>query len=139
MNVLKTLTFFRRNTFEIKAEYADEKLLLPMTPKELGTWCIELPPQTEAKKVKVRARLTLHGTFTIEGAQMVEEEEYEEVVKEKRELPPDAAEAAAAPGTDGDAEMKPTDKDAAAEAKDGEANGQEGNSEKPEDGAEKKT
>jgi len=30
----------------------------------------------------------LHGTFAVEGAQLVEEEEYEEVVKEKRELPP---------------------------------------------------
>jgi len=33
----------------------------------------------------VRATLTLSSIFVIEGAQMVEEEEYEEVVKEKRE------------------------------------------------------
>mmetsp|Transcript_145668 Transcript_145668/g.369668 ORF Transcript_145668/g.369668 Transcript_145668/m.369668 type:complete len:826 (+) Transcript_145668:122-2599(+) len=89
LNVLKMLTFYRKGPFDVKAEYADEKVLLPMTPKELGTFKIELPPQTEAKKIKVRAKLTLHGTFTIEGAQMVEEEEYEETVKEKRELPPD--------------------------------------------------
>lgn len=89
MNVLKTLTFFRKNSFEIKAEYADEGSLLPLTPKELGTFKIEVPPQTEAKKVKVRAKLSLHGIFQVEGAQLVEDEEYEEVVKEKRELPPE--------------------------------------------------
>jgi hypothetical protein len=33
----------------------------------------------------------LNGIFTIESAQLVEEEEYEETVKEKRELPPDEA------------------------------------------------
>merc|ERR1712050_113158 len=86
LNVLKMLTFYRKGPFDVKAEYADETQLLPMTPKELGTFKIELPPQTEAKKIKVRAKLTLHGTFTIEGAQMVEEEEYEETVKEKREI-----------------------------------------------------
>ena len=30
-----------------------------------------------------------HGTFTIDSAQMLEEEEVEEIVKEKRELPPE--------------------------------------------------
>mmetsp|Transcript_47062 Transcript_47062/g.100739 ORF Transcript_47062/g.100739 Transcript_47062/m.100739 type:complete len:899 (+) Transcript_47062:132-2828(+) len=86
MNVVKCLTFYRKDSFEIKAEFTDDSPLLPLTSKELGNWKIELPPQTEHKKVKVRARLTLHGTFTIEGAQMVEEEEYEEIVKEKKEI-----------------------------------------------------
>lgn len=89
MNVLKMLTFYRRGPFEIKAEFADDKMLPAGTPKELGTFKIELPPSAEAKKVRVRAKLTLHGTFAIEGAQLIEEEEYEEIVKEKRELPPD--------------------------------------------------
>lgn len=87
MNLLKMLTFYRKAPFDIKAEYVDEKLLLPGAKKELGTYKVELPAQAEAKKVKVKARLSLHGTFEIEGAQMVEEEEYEETVKEKRELP----------------------------------------------------
>jgi len=106
MNLLKSLTFFRKASFDIKAEFADEKALLPMTPKELGTFHIELPPQTEAKKIKVRARLSLHGTFSIEGAQMVEEEEYEEVVKEKREIPVEASEEPPAAEVEADAEMK---------------------------------
>lgn len=98
MNVLKILTFYRKGPFEIKAEYADDKLLPPGTPKELGTFKIELPASTESKKVKVRSKLTLHGTFQIEGAQLIEEEEYEEVIKEKRELPPAEVEVKPAEG-----------------------------------------
>jgi len=89
MNLLKMLTFYRVGPFELKAEYADDQRLLPLTQRELGSYRIELPPQTEPKRVKVKARLTLHGTFSIEGAQLVEEEEYEESVKEQRELPAD--------------------------------------------------
>lgn len=93
MNTLKMLTFYRKTAFDIKAEFAEDATLLPLTPKELGSFRIELPPQTEPKKVKVRAKLTLHGTFTIEGAQLVEEEEVEETVKEKREVEVPAEEA----------------------------------------------
>merc|ERR1719428_854342 len=89
MNVLKMLTFYRKGPFDVKAEYLDAKLLLPGTSKDLGSYKIELPPQTEPKKIKVKAKLTLNGCFTVESAQLVEEEEYEETVKEKRELPPD--------------------------------------------------
>merc|ERR1711957_880200 len=68
---------------------------------------IELPAQSEPKKVKVRAKLTVHGTFVIDSAQLIEEEEYEESVKEKRELPPDEpkpeAEAEAKKEGEGDA------------------------------------
>lgn len=85
--VVKMLTFYRKGPFDVKAEYADASLLLPGTSKELGTYKIDLPPQTESKKVKVKAKLNLSGCFTIESAQMVEDEEYEETVKEKRELP----------------------------------------------------
>lgn len=94
MNVLKMLTFYRNGPFDVKVEYADDKQLLPKTPKELGTFHIEVPAQTGVKKVKVKAKLSLHGTFDIEGATLVEEEEYEDTVKEKRELPPDPEEPA---------------------------------------------
>mmetsp|Transcript_51077 Transcript_51077/g.119561 ORF Transcript_51077/g.119561 Transcript_51077/m.119561 type:complete len:833 (-) Transcript_51077:115-2613(-) len=95
MNLLKMLTFYRKGPFEVKAEYAEPALLKAGISKDLGSWKIELPAQAAAKKVKVKAKLTLHGTFTLESAQLVEEEEYEETVKEKRELPPEepAAEA----------------------------------------------
>merc|ERR1719387_5620 len=109
MNVLKMLTFYRKGPFDVKAEYLDDKLLLPGTSKDLGTYKIELPPQTEPKKIKVKAKLTLNGCFTVESAQLVEKEEYEETVKEKRELPPDEtppdAEPAAEEKKDGDAPM----------------------------------
>merc|ERR1712178_29306 len=83
----------------------DQSALLPGTSKELGTYRIELPPQTESKKVKVKAKLTLHGTFVIEGAQLIEEEEYEETVKEKREVAQDEATPPAIP-KEGEGEAK---------------------------------
>merc|ERR1711933_119103 len=89
MGVVKMLSFYRKGPFDIKAEYLDPSKLLPKTPKELGSYRIELAPQTESKKVRVRAKLSLSGVFTVESAQIVEEEEYEETVKEKRELPPE--------------------------------------------------
>lgn len=95
--ILKLLTFFRKGPFDIKAQYVDEAVLPPSTPKELGTYKIEMPPQAESKKVKVKAKLTLHGTFALESAQMIEVEEYEETVKEKRELPPEVVDAEAKP------------------------------------------
>merc|ERR1712226_793189 len=89
MNLIKMLTFYRKEAFDITAEYVDPTKLSPGTPKELGVYRIELPTQTEPKKVKVKAKLTVHGTFQIESAQLVEEEEYMETIKEKRELPPE--------------------------------------------------
>jgi len=101
------LTFYRKGPFEVKAEYAEPALLKAGIGKDLGSFKIELPAQGAAKKVKVKAKLTLHGTFTLESAQLVEEEEYEETVKEKRELPPDETPAAAeeAPKEGGDEPM----------------------------------
>lgn len=96
INTLKVLTFYTKGSFEIKAEYADEKSLLLGTPKQLGSYKIHLLPQAQAKKVEVCAKITLHGTFCLEGAQLVEEEEYEEVVKERRELPKENVEVASA-------------------------------------------
>merc|ERR1719203_644902 len=91
MNTMKLLTFYRKGPFEVKAEYADEQCLVQGTPKSLGSFKIDLPAQKEVKKIKVKAKLTLHGTFTIDSAQLIETEEYEETSKEKREVPPAAA------------------------------------------------
>mmetsp|Transcript_52485 Transcript_52485/g.113645 ORF Transcript_52485/g.113645 Transcript_52485/m.113645 type:complete len:853 (-) Transcript_52485:371-2929(-) len=109
VNTSKMLTFCRKGPFEVKAEYESDAELIPGTTKELGTFRIELPPQTESKKVKVKAKLTLHGTFTIESAQLVEEEEYDETVKEKRELPQEPTEEAAAAEGTTDAQDAKTD------------------------------
>merc|ERR1719331_1104426 len=102
--IQKMLTFFRKQPFDVRAEFAEDARLLPSTSRELGSYKIELPPQTENKKIKVKAQLTLHGTFLLHGAQMIETEEYEETVKEKRELPAEASEAEVKP--EADAAMK---------------------------------
>merc|ERR1711865_1051974 len=118
MNLVKMLTFYRKDPFDITVEYVDPSLLAQGTPKELGVYRIELPAQAEVKKVKVKAKLTVHGTFVIDSAQLIEEEEYEESVKEKRELPPDEpkpeAEAEAKPEGEGEA---PAEGDAKKEEK----------------------
>ena len=83
MNVTKVLTFYRNGPFDISAEYADPQMLPVGTNPLLGKYHLVLPTQSENHKVKVRARLSLHGTFTIENAYIVETEEYDEIVKEK--------------------------------------------------------
>jgi len=87
MGLAKMLTFYRKGPFDLKAEYVDPGALAPGTSSELGTFRVELPASEDVKKVKVKAKLTLNGTFVIDGAQVIEEEEYEEVSKEKREIP----------------------------------------------------
>lgn len=84
MNMLKLLTFYRKGPFEIKAAFADEGAL------SLGTYKIEVPPQKEDRRIKVQAKMNLNGMFTIVGAQMVLEEEYEETVKEPKEAAADS-------------------------------------------------
>merc|ERR1719428_1627992 len=88
MNVAKTMTFYRQAPFELKAAYSDDSKLLPGTSKELGSFTVSMPPAVLPQKVKVKAKITLNGTFAVENAAIVEEEEFEETVKEKRELPP---------------------------------------------------
>lgn len=112
MGTIKTLTFMRKGPFEMKAQYVDPTALIPGTPAELGTYKIEVPVSAEPKKVKVRAKLNIHGIFTIEGATLEEEEEYEETSKEKRELPAaekKEGEAPAAEAPAADAEMPSAD------------------------------
>merc|ERR1712070_345067 len=75
LNVVKMLTFWRKSAFELKASYKDEMALLPGTAPELGNFMVNLSPQQKPGKVKVKVKLTLHGTFAVEGAQLVEEEE----------------------------------------------------------------
>jgi len=126
MNTMKMMTFYRKGPFEVKAEYADDSLLVPGTKKDLGTYKVELPAQSESKKVKVKAKLNIHGMFQIESAQLIEEEEYEESVKEKRELEVPA-----------EGEAKPEEAPKEGEAAEGEAK-PEGEGEKKEEKKEEK-
>lgn len=86
MNTIKMLTFYRKGPFELKLEYEDMAQLVPGCEKVLGNFKVDLPTSSEAKKIKVKAKLSLNGTFGLESAQMLEEEEYEEKVKEKKEI-----------------------------------------------------
>jgi len=112
MGTLKMLTFFRKGPFELKAQYTDASTLIPGTPLELGTYKIDVPASEIAKKVKVRAKLTLHGTFIVESATVEEEEEFEDVVKEKRELPPAEPKEGEAPAAEAPAPEAPPPADA---------------------------
>jgi len=97
MNTSKAVTMFRKEPFEIMAQYVESAPLMKGTPKTLGTYRIELPPCDANKKVKVKAKLNLSGVFSINEAEIIEEERYEEVTKEKREVVP--AESDASPET----------------------------------------
>merc|ERR1712137_1297672 len=104
----KMLTFKRQSGFDLKIQHHDATQLIPGTSLDLGIYRIDLPAQSERKVVKVKAALTLHGTVVIDTAQVHEGVEYEEKVKEKRELPPSPAEDAPmeeAVAAEGDAEM----------------------------------
>ena len=83
MNVTKVLTFYRNGPFDISAEYSDTEMLPTGTSPLLGRYHLTVPQSAENHKVKVRAKLSLHGTFSVENAYIVETEEYDEVVKEK--------------------------------------------------------
>lgn len=72
MNLVKVLTFYRKDSFELKAAYAEEKK--QGVPKELGAYSIQVPAAVDFKKIKVKAALTVHGTFELQSAQMVEED-----------------------------------------------------------------
>ena len=53
---------------------------------KLGDYRIELPQSEQKKKIKIEAKMDLHGLFKLQQAHIVEIEEYEEIVKEKREI-----------------------------------------------------
>ena len=80
MNVTKVLTFYRNGPFDVVAEYADPEMLPVGTSPILGKFHFAIPSAEVNHKVKVRAKLTLHGTFSIESANIIEIEEYDEPV-----------------------------------------------------------
>ena len=90
MNVAKVLTFYRNGPFDITAEYADADVLPAGTSPLLGKYHLAVPASSENLKIKVRAKLSIHGTFSVENAYVVETEEYDEIVKER--VPKQAAE-----------------------------------------------
>ncbi|VFQ92904.1 unnamed protein product [Cuscuta campestris] len=73
----KALTFIRTSTFSVDVQYADVTEVL--APPKISSYTIG-PFQavnSERAKVKVRARLNLHGIVSVESATLLEEEEVE--------------------------------------------------------------
>ncbi|KAG8388328.1 hypothetical protein BUALT_Bualt02G0114300 [Buddleja alternifolia] len=80
---VKALTFYRSGTFTLDVQYADVSEL--QAPAKISTYTIGPFQSTkgERAKLKVKARLNLHGIVSVESAMLLEEEETEvPVVKE---------------------------------------------------------
>nr|XP_043623081.1 heat shock 70 kDa protein 14 [Erigeron canadensis] len=74
---VKALTFYRAGTFTVDVQYADVTEL--QAPAKISTYTIGPFQATKGDraKVKVKARLNLHGIVSVESAQLIEEEELE--------------------------------------------------------------
>merc|ERR1719421_227913 len=83
----KNVSFKRKAPFTVTLDYADPEKLPPSTDNCVGRFEIALPAGDAPKKVKVRTSLNYHGMTTFDKAELAEEEEYEETVKEKKEIP----------------------------------------------------
>ncbi|XP_004506857.1 heat shock 70 kDa protein 15 [Cicer arietinum] len=74
---IKALTFYRSGTFSIDVQYGDVSGL--QTPARISTYTIGPfeTKQNEKAKVKVKARLNVHGIVSVDLATLLEEEEVE--------------------------------------------------------------
>merc|ERR550537_27660 len=138
----KMLTFDKIEPFQLVAYYKTPELLPPGTPTMLGCFKVASVPAPKdgkllGRKIKVKARLTLHGTLQLDTAQTWDEFEPE---PEPEPEPPAETEAAAEPAA-GD-EAKPMDTDEAEktdggeekkeeEKKEGEPEGEQKEEDKP--------
>ncbi|KAL5576414.1 hypothetical protein UlMin_018113 [Ulmus minor] len=86
---VKALTFYRSGTFSIDVQYADVSEL--QATAKISTYTIGPFQSTtgERSKVKVKARLNLHGIVSVESATLYEEEKKVEVPVSK-ETPQEA-------------------------------------------------
>ncbi|GFP99671.1 heat shock 70 kDa protein 14 [Phtheirospermum japonicum] len=99
---VKALTFYRSGTFTLDVQYADVGEL--QAPAKISSYTIG-PFQSknnEKAKLKVKARLNLHGIVSVESATLLEEEETDvPVVRESTKMETDELLADQAPlGTD---------------------------------------
>jgi len=86
INEIKCFTFQRPGPFNFEIFYTNPEKLPEGTYPDLGYYkvIVEAAPDGRLRKIKVRARISLHGIFSVMDAQMIEEEEVQEKVKEKR-------------------------------------------------------
>jgi heat shock protein 4 len=88
----KNVSFKRKAPFTVTLDYAEPEKLPPSTSPTVGKFEIAVPAGDAPKKVKVRTSLNYHGMSIFDKAELTEEEEYEETVKEKKEIPQDETE-----------------------------------------------
>merc|ERR1719171_485474 len=110
----KNVSFKRKGPFTVTLDYAEPEKLPPSTDSCVGRFEIDLPAGDAPKKVKVRTSLNYHGMTTFDKAELAEEEEYEETVKEKKEIPQEET-----VGEEKDVEMKDAKEGEGEEAKAG--------------------
>ncbi|KAF5787313.1 putative Heat shock protein 70 family [Helianthus annuus] len=114
---VKALTFYRTGTFTVDLQYADvSELQAP--PKTIGPF---QATQGDRAKVKVKARLNLHGVVSVESAQLIEEEEVEVPVSKepsKRDIDKASADVASTNETDVNMQDAPEKENDAQEAGD---------------------
>ncbi|XP_038693623.1 heat shock 70 kDa protein 15-like [Tripterygium wilfordii] len=111
---VKALTFYRSGTFTVDVQYADVSEL--QAPAKISTYTIG-PFQSakgERAKVKVKARLNLHGIVSIESATLLEEEEVElqvskEQSKESTSMDTDEASTNTTPASSNDTDVNMQD------------------------------
>ncbi|XP_048439740.1 heat shock 70 kDa protein 15-like [Pyrus x bretschneideri] len=84
---IKALTFYRSSTFSVDVQYADVSDL--QAPAKISTYTIGpfQSTKSERAKLKVKARLNLHGIVSIDSATLVEEEVEVPVAKEQTNEP----------------------------------------------------
>mmetsp|Transcript_57811 Transcript_57811/g.183308 ORF Transcript_57811/g.183308 Transcript_57811/m.183308 type:complete len:504 (-) Transcript_57811:37-1548(-) len=111
----KMMTFFRSESFTLKARYGAAARLPAGFEADIGEYTVgpfTYPEGKDKAKLKVKAKLNLHGVLTVESAQTVVEEEV--VVEEDAKMEDAAAPAADAKAADAKAEDAPTADAAAA-------------------------
>jgi len=90
--VKKYVSFYRNEDFELLAYYSDISVLPPGTQPMIGKFRItNIPKTADAKKIKVKIAIDIHGLFCIESAQLIEEVEEMEVDTPKPTPAKDAA------------------------------------------------
>ncbi|KAI4331237.1 hypothetical protein MLD38_029441 [Melastoma candidum] len=106
---VKALTFYRSGTFSIDVQYADSADLSGSA--KISTYTIgPFQCKAERAKVKVKARLNLHGIVSVEAATLLEEEEVDvPVTKEDASQMETEETLGAAPASSSDADVNMQD------------------------------
>ncbi|CAL9010175.1 unnamed protein product [Prunus brigantina] len=118
---IKALTFYRSGTFSVDVQYADVSDL--QAPAKISTYTIGPFQSTkgERAKLKVKARLNLHGIVSVDSATLLEEEEIEvpvtkEQPKEGAKMETDEAPSDAAPPSTNETDVNMQDAKGTADA-----------------------